>query len=514
MTTPKCRWPSNTAGSKNRPTRTGYVKWPAQLTAAERRNPQAVAAAQQHIVNQRRDLALRLAALCGLTDSEWEARRQKIQARLESIADAANCRQQLREEARITANSDDLSNTSFIALAGRSIAGALFATDQLFHNPRITVAEELDAHVICTDLSLQSVAEIETHPELYPGVKLQPVYRRDYPEGQLAAHLLGYLAAAGPDDIPKKPAAAVDDIADPYQPDDRIGRAGLERQYESILRAHRGITIDRVDARGQTIETKTLRDPTPGRDLMLTVDPAVQRRRKPYSTRQSPAGSPLKTPPLDASCGGVIMVLDCHSGAILASASWPRYNPNIFVEGDRSQIQRMLNNPAHPLFDRAVQMALPPGSVFKIVSACALLDHGVDPRSPVDCEGYLHQPDALRCAIFKQYGIGHGPVTLADVLARSCNVYFFHHASSWPAAIYRLGSASGLGHANERRSSQRSCRITAKNTFNQRRCLPRPIHRTGATRSAAAGHWPSGLRGHATANGARSWPQLPTADSW
>ncbi len=140
------------------------------------------------------------------------------------------------------------------------------------------------------------------------------------------------------------------------------------------------------------------------------------------------------------------MVLDCHSGAILASASWPRFNPNIFVEGDRSQIQRMLNNPAHPLFDRAVQMALPPGSVFKVISACALLDHGVDPRSPVDCEGYLHQPDALRCAIFKQYGIGHGPVTLADALARSCNVYFFHHAEQLgPQPFLDWAQRLGLG---------------------------------------------------------------------
>ena len=137
---------------------------------------------------------------------------------------------------------------------------------------------------------------------------------------------------------------------------------------------------------------------------------------------------PSASAQLDASCGGAIIVIDCRSGGILASASWPRYNPGVFAEGDTAQIQQLLSNPARPLFDRAIQMALPPGSVFKIVSACALLDHGVDPRSPVDCEGYLHQPDALRCAIFKQYGIGHGPVTLADALARSCNVYFFHHA--------------------------------------------------------------------------------------
>jgi len=94
---------------------------------------------------------------------------------------------------------------------------------------------------------------------------------------------------------------------------------------------------------------------------------------------------------------------------------------------------------------------LPPGSVFKIVSAAALLAAGVDPRAPVDCQGYLHQPDALRCALFRHNGIGHGPVTLADALARSCNVYFFHYAEQMGAAPlvdwarrFELGRPAGV----------------------------------------------------------------------
>ena len=249
----------------------------AQLTTAERRNLQAVAAAQERVIAQRHDLAERLAPLCGITDAQWKARCQKIQARVESIANAANARQQLCDETRRTANNDDSTNNSFTALAGRTIVDALFATNEPSHNTHITVAEELDSHVVCTDLALEAVAEIEIHPELYPGVKLQPVFRRVYPEGELAAHLLGYLGAAGPNDISKQPAADRK-AADAYQPDDRIGRAGVERQYESILRAHRGVTIERFDARGQPLDVKTTREPAPGRDLVLTVDPAVQRR--------------------------------------------------------------------------------------------------------------------------------------------------------------------------------------------------------------------------------------------
>jgi penicillin-binding protein 2 len=101
-------------------------------------------------------------------------------------------------------------------------------------------------------------------------------------------------------------------------------------------------------------------------------------------------------------------------------------------------------------------MALPPGSVFKIVSAAALLAAGVDPRAPVDCQGYLHQPDALRCAIFRHYGIGHGPVALSDALARSCNVYFFHYAEEigagplvdW-ARHFELGRPTGVDLSGE-----------------------------------------------------------------
>ncbi len=90
----------------------------------------------------------------------------------------------------------------------------------------------------------------------------------------------------------------------------------------------------------------------------------------------------------------------------------------------------MLNDARRPLFDRAARMAIPPGSVFKPLTAVALLEHGVvEPGETFDCQGYLDEPERWRCQIFRHTGVGHGEVTLADALAQSCNVYFFHHAA-------------------------------------------------------------------------------------
>ena len=114
-----------------------------------------------------------------------------------------------------------------------------------------------------------------------------------------------------------------------------------------------------------------------------------------------------------------MIVMDVHSGAVLAIASSPRFDPVQLGDSQTaaSAWQRYLSDPERPLFDRAVQMALPPGSVFKTLTAIALLHSpGFDPRQPFECQGYLHTPERQRCAIYRRWGMGHGPVTLADAL--------------------------------------------------------------------------------------------------
>ncbi len=427
----------------------------AQLPTAQRRNAKAIAAKQEQILAQRRQLAQRLAALCGLTDEQWQARCRQIQQRVETIAAGVNAHREDSADPRRCADDDSLADSdSLPALVGHSIADALSDMGGPPPAPRITVAEELDQHVVYTGLPLESVVEIETHPQQYPGVKLLPTYRRAYPEGRLAAHVLGYLGAVRPEEIAaaqaKAPRADSADSADDYQADDLVGRCGVERQYESLLRSHRGLIVDRLDARGQAISSTTVRQPIPGHDIVLTIDPALQRAAQSLLDQALARRLPSGNDSLDNASGGAVLVMDIHSGAVLAAASGPRFNPNCFTGGNSSEVARLLSDAARPLLDRTMQMALPPGSVFKIVSACALLAAGVDPRAPVDCQGYLHQPEALRCAIFRKYGVGHGPVTLTEALARSCNVYFFHHAEQLGSAplmdwAHRLGLGATSG---------------------------------------------------------------------
>ena len=146
------------------------------------------------------------------------------------------------------------------------------------------------------------------------------------------------------------------------------------------------------------------------------------------------------------------MALDVRTGAILAAASAPRFDPNDFAAGDAAAAQRLLNQPDRPLFDRAIRMAIPPGSVFKPLTAIALLEHqAVSPEEIFFCQGYLHQPTRQRCMIYRRQQRGHESISLCDALAQSCNVYFFHFAEragatplvAW-AEKFGFGAATGV----------------------------------------------------------------------
>jgi penicillin-binding protein 2 len=123
--------------------------------------------------------------------------------------------------------------------------------------------------------------------------------------------------------------------------------------------------------------------------------------------------------------------MDVETGELWVSASAPRFDPRALATGDSARLAALFAASNHPLFDRVAKMAIPPGSVFKTLTAVALLEEGVCAADePFFCQGFLDTPDSLRCLVFRQQGVGHGDVTLADALARSCNVYFFHHAGA------------------------------------------------------------------------------------
>ncbi len=121
--------------------------------------------------------------------------------------------------------------------------------------------------------------------------------------------------------------------------------------------------------------------------------------------------------------------MDTTSGELLAVAAAPRFDPNWFVSGD-PRVTGVLNDPRRPMFDRALRMAIPPGSVFKALTALALVEHRVvtaDTR--FHCQGYLEDPSRMRCQLYRAQGIGHGDLTVTGALAQSCNVFFFDHVT-------------------------------------------------------------------------------------
>jgi penicillin-binding protein 2 len=422
----------------------------ARLSSRERRDPARIAQEEEKFLAERSELCQRLAALCGLTDDDWRLRTERIQQRIEAMAGGVNARRQSEKDARHRAiDAEGLTGgfpMGWLAALGRSIGEALLSWDETPPTTAQGVEEELIDHVVCEDLPLEAVAEIETHPQQYPGVTLVRSYRRAYPEGDLAAHAVGYLGLVNAEELEAPTADSTDQQADGYQTDDWIGRAGIERQYEQQMRGKRGLVIEKLDARGRVISSSTIRQPATGSDVVLTIDPALQRTAQRLLEEAVARRLPSGNVQSDKCAGGALLAIDIHDGAILAAVAAPRFDPRGFVERDRQKINKWLSDPARPLFDRTVQMALPPGSVFKIVSASALLGAGIDPDAPFECQGYLHQPDVLRCAVYRRFGVGHGAVTMADALARSCNVYFFHYADQIGAApLLDWGRRLGLG---------------------------------------------------------------------
>ena len=401
----------------------------ARLSASERQKPGRLAAEidrlREEVLGERR----RLAALCGLSRQEWDRRAATVQRQVERIARRVNQRHRAAVETSPADSRDAMqaqhaaADATWLESIGR-LFDVLLPPEERLTIGRITVAEELDYHVMVEDVSLDVAAEIEAHADQYPSARILSRSRRSYPGGNIAAHVIGYLAPVERDEIePQSDRPG----GDPYHPRDTIGRFGVERQYERYLRGRRGERVALLSHGGKILDSAWESEPTVGLDIMLTLDPALQR------TAESLLDSALsrRPPRLDErpQGGGAIVVMDIRRGEILAAASAPRFDPNVFSRARAPGRGELLSDPSHPLLDRVTQMTIPAGSVFKVASTVALLESGATaPQEAFYCQGYLHQPDRHRCLIFVRHGVGHGEVTLTDALARSCNVYFFHHA--------------------------------------------------------------------------------------
>jgi penicillin-binding protein 2 len=268
------------------------------------------------------------------------------------------------------------------------------------------------------DASTAAVLAVAEHRELYPGVKVDTETVRDYPDGALAAHVLGYTGAV----------SAVDEKRNPKLKDaDTIGRSGLEQEYDSVLRGTDGAQVVQLDPRGYAVGTSQEVAPQPGGTLITSIDRDVQRLAE-QAIREQIAKSREAGKP---ATGAAIVVVDPNTGRILAVASYPTYDPQLFVGGISVADYRRLTAPGanDPLVSRAIAGAYAPGSTFKLISSSSIITHGeatFDGRYP--CPPALSVDGRVKTN-FESESPGY-PLTLAEALKISCDTWFYAFAAN------------------------------------------------------------------------------------
>jgi len=261
--------------------------------------------------------------------------------------------------------------------------------------------------VVRANLNWDEMARIEVAiPEL-PGVAIEQGLLRNYPYGQTAAHVLGYVAAVSEKELTGDPLLEL--------PDFRIGKAGIEKSQDLKLRGAAGTSQVEVNAYGRAVREIARNEGQPGQDVVLGLDAAMQD----YVTKRCSAEQSI-------SC----VLLDVITGDVLALVSSPSYDPMLFSAGLSQAIwQDLSTDPRNPLSNKAIAGLYPPGSTFKPVVALAALESGaITADTPITCPGYLELGDAtFHCW---QHG-GHGTLHLHDAIKKSCDVFFYETARRW-----------------------------------------------------------------------------------
>lgn len=273
--------------------------------------------------------------------------------------------------------------------------------------------------LLAQDLDFALMARIESELYAWPGLEIVVLTRRSYPEKDLFAHILGYVAEANERELDKDEDLAMGDL---------VGKAGLELTMEKRLRGTKGLYDIEVDASGHMIDRVLREEPIGGTNMHLAIDRDLQKAC--WDALGSQAGS--------------IVVIEPDSGKVRAMVTAPAYDNNLFAKGiSHRDWDALRTSPRFPLQNRSIQSVYPPGSVWKLVMAGCLIEKGISPNESVNCPGYAKLGNQIfRC--WKHSG--HGRQNLEQALFNSCDVYFYVMAERIGInAIEAFARASGFG---------------------------------------------------------------------
>lgn len=290
-----------------------------------------------------------------------------------------------------------------------------------------------------TDAGPEVVTKIEERKAELPGVaiEIQPI--RNYVNNELAAHVFGYVSEINEDELAKRK-------SDGYKAGDILGKFGLERVYDKELRGTSGGGQVEIDVTGRPVQVLGKKEPVPGANLVLTLDYRIQKAAEQAIDEQL-LYLQTKTEYINAKAAAVV-VMNPKTGEILAMASRPAFNPNLFNGGISVKDWKLINeNPFNPMDNKVISGEYPPGSAFKIVTGAAALELGkvTAEEKILDTGKHWIIPKG------NSEGKASGLISFAEALAKSNNVYFYEMGNRLGidnmekyARMFGLGAYTGI----------------------------------------------------------------------
>src|SRR2546422_6564122 len=279
------------------------------------------------------------------------------------------------------------------------------------------------------DITPDELAFIESHRNELPELDTIMAHRRLYPRNGFMAHLIGYVGEVS-EQMLNQPRWEL------YNPGDVVGQSGVELQYNQILMGKNGSRRAVVNSRGKEVGQLEEKPAEPGKQLKLTIDIDLQ-----IAAEQALEGK-----------NGAIVAMDPRNGEILAMVSRPTFDPNNFaIRISRDDWTKLVNDPDHPLLNKAIQAQLAPGSVFKIIMATAGLQEGIAQDMKVTCNGGASfYGRYFKCWVVAEHRT-HGVVDINKAIYQSCDVFFYTLAeklgidriAKW-AMAFGLGQKTGI----------------------------------------------------------------------
>lgn len=400
------------------------------------------------------------------------------------------------------------------------------------HKKSIRIQEETLLYPVASNVDFEKAAVVEVNQKDFPGVSVEIQSLRWYPNNDLASHVVGYVSPSQMDSpslgrahnirnpevaatiqkvIPKQ----AEDDEDEDEDDDTnkyattngmVGIDGIEGTYDALLRGIHGERFEEVILENLKVSKLILnKPPRPGYNIFLTIDSEIQKLAEDALGQRR----------------GAIVVMNPWNGEILAMASYPRFDLNTF----RDNYLELNNNPWKPFLNRPIQSALPPGSIFKIVTSIAALSEGkINLDTTFNCVGRLQSVrQSFRC--YSPYG--HGMVNIEDAIQYSCNTFFVEAGKStggpalWTwASRFGFGKKTDIDLPHERAGNLppfRSDHEVMNASLGQGSLLVTPLQVTIMMSAVANGGWvikPHLLKKITDNNGRTVFEKIPDSRSW